>query len=111
MKWSDLNPAFTSAATITRASIQLGSWYYMAPEQQADPHDAIPSSDVYALGVTWYELLTSNTPSPAAFAAGAAEPPSKESKLNEFIASMTAYAPNDRPSLEEISSEAVSYLT
>ena len=53
IKWTDFNPAFTSAATITARSVQLGSWNYMAPEQQADPHEAVPESDVYALGVSW----------------------------------------------------------
>ena len=27
VRWSDMNPAFTSAGTITKASVQLGSWY------------------------------------------------------------------------------------
>jgi serine/threonine protein kinase len=49
VRWSDLNPDFTSAATMTRDSMQLGSWHYMAPEQLAAPHEAIPASDVYAL--------------------------------------------------------------
>jgi hypothetical protein len=42
--WSDMNPAFTSAATITRASVA--------------------TSDIYALGVTWYEVLTGGTLDP-----------------------------------------------
>jgi serine/threonine-protein kinase len=73
VKWSDLNLAFTSAGTITKAAIQLGSWYYMAPEQQENAHDASVASDIYALGVTWYELLAGFTPPPSTFAARAVD--------------------------------------
>ena len=52
VKWNEFNAAFTGAGTITRASIQLGSWYYMAPEQRKAPHEASPASDVYALGIS-----------------------------------------------------------
>ena len=110
VKWSDLNPAFTSAATITRASIQLGSWHYMAPEQQADPHAVTSASDVYALGVTWYELLTGSMPPPAAFAAGAIAPPTKIPSLNELISRMTAYVPGARPTLDEVNATANAIL-
>jgi serine/threonine protein kinase len=58
VKWSDMNPAFTSAGTITKAAVQLGSWYYMAPEQRVAPHEATAASDIYALGISWYEMLT-----------------------------------------------------
>ena len=62
VRWSDMKAAFTSAGTITKAAVQLGSWYYMAPEQRASHHEATAASDIYALGVTWYEMLTGVTP-------------------------------------------------
>lgn len=104
VKWSDLNPLFTSAGTLTRASVQLGSWYYMAPEQQNAPYKAVSASDIYALGVTWYELLTGKTPpSPAVFAAQRTPAPCANSQVHQMIGRMTAFEPESRPALTEVS--------
>jgi len=106
VRWSDLNPEFTSAATITKSSIQLGSWYYMPPEQLSDAHEVTERSDIYALGVSWYELLTRDTSSPAAFAAQQFPRPNKaQSKEYEIIAQMTQYAMDARPSAAELLSQ------
>jgi serine/threonine protein kinase len=108
-RWSDLNPSFTNAGTLTRTAVQLGSWYYMAPEQQSTPHEAVPLSDVYALGVTWYELLTAKTPPPPpVFAAQRAPSPCANAELHRMISKMTAFDPEDRPGLAEIASFASS---
>ena len=40
----------------------LGTPPYMAPELWTDPQQATPASDVYALGVTAFELLTGSAP-------------------------------------------------
>jgi len=98
VKWGDLNASFTSAATLTRASVQLGSWFYMAPEQLADPHEAVAASDIYALGVTWFELLTGRTLSPAAFAAQQIPTMHCRSAVRDLILAMTQFAPDARPS-------------
>ena len=51
------------SASITRTGSQLGSVPYMAPEQVEGLVDAIDErTDVYALGVTLYELLTLQSP-------------------------------------------------
>lgn len=102
VKWSDLNQAFVSAGTITIDSIQLGSWYYMAPEQVNAPHEAVFESDIYGLGVTWYHLLTGTTPAPQSFIAGDLGNPSPSGEVNELILRMVKYKPADRPSLPEI---------
>jgi serine/threonine protein kinase len=82
--------------------MQLGSWFYMAPEQQESPHNAVNASDVYALGVTWIELLTGQLPSPQAIGAGRYQIPNLRSGVAEILANMVKYSPTERPSLTDI---------
>ncbi|MEP0913325.1 serine/threonine protein kinase [Leptolyngbya sp. GB1-A1] len=102
VKWSDFDPTFTKGGTITQESMQLGSWFYMAPEQQESPHNAVKASDIYALGVTWIELLTGELPSPHAIAAGRYQIPNLRSGVAELLANMVKYSPTERPSLIDI---------
>ncbi|MBL9026902.1 MAG: serine/threonine protein kinase [Myxococcales bacterium] len=102
LRWGQLNPRFTNAGTITRASIQLGSGSYMAPEQIEDAHGATAASDVYAFGITLFELLTGDVPTPHRAAAGQLGNPSDRAELNILITRMTNYRPEDRPSLVEV---------
>lgn len=102
VQWSDLNSDFTDAGTVTRESVQLGSWFYMAPEQQRNSHTVTSQSDIYALGVTAYELLTGHTPSPAEIGARMYRPPSNSERLNTIIDGMLNFAPENRPTLDEI---------
>lgn len=102
VNWSDMNPAFTSAGTITKDSLQLGSWYYMAPEQRSSPHGATPMSDVYALGVSWYEMLTGNTPDPAAIGAQMFPDPCHNADVNSVIRRMLRFDANERPTVADV---------
>lgn len=102
VKWSDFDPAFTQGGTITLESMQLGSWFYMAPEQQESPHDAVQASDIYSLGVGWIELLTNQLPSPQAIGAGRYDIPDVKTDIAELIRNMVKYSPSERPSLIEI---------
>jgi serine/threonine-protein kinase len=102
VRWSDMNPAFTSAGTITRASVQLGSWYYMAHEQRVAPHEATAASDIYALGISWYEMLTGDTPDPAVVAAKAFADPCSDSEANALIRQMLEFDQSKRPTAADI---------
>jgi serine/threonine protein kinase len=97
--WSDLNPEFTSAGTITRSSMQLGSWHYMAPEQLAAPHEVTAASDVYALGVTWFELLKRDVLTPQHFVAGKVPRIPEWPSARDWILKMTTFDPSERPTI------------
>lgn len=52
---------FQNASRVTRSEVVVGSVHYLAPEiSQGNP--ATPQSDIYALGITFYELLTGKVP-------------------------------------------------
>ncbi len=102
VRWSDFDEAFTHGGTITREDVQLGSWFYMAPEQQESPHNATPASDTYSLGVTWIEMLLGTLPSPQAIGASAYSLPDIQPTTQETIRAMVSYAPTKRPRLEDI---------
>ncbi|MDX6498605.1 MAG: eukaryotic-like serine/threonine-protein kinase [Blastocatellia bacterium] len=102
VRWSDFDPAFTSGGTTTRHSVQLGSWFYMAPEQQESPHNAVPASDIYSLAVTWIEMLVGTLPSPQAIGAAAYKLPPTQSGIAELIKRMHSYNPSERPPITEI---------
>lgn len=58
---SEDGPFTTAPATLTVSGQVLGTPRYMAPEQ-LNTHDVGPAADIYALGVTLYELVTGRVP-------------------------------------------------
>jgi serine/threonine-protein kinase len=58
--------ALDESAALTQQGSAIGSPYYMAPEQWADPKSVDARTDLYALGVLAYESLTGEVPFRAA---------------------------------------------
>jgi serine/threonine protein kinase len=59
VKLSDFGIAkMLSPSQFTSTSMQMGTPYYMAPEQKVDAANIDKRADVYALGVVLFELLT-----------------------------------------------------
>lgn len=97
VRWSKMNKEFT-----TRSSEHLGSWPYMAPEQHEDPHNVDARSDVYSLGITWYEMLAGRVPGPAAVGAKKFELPAKVDVVDELITKMIEIHAKERPTVADM---------
>ncbi len=95
---------------LTSAGEVFGTPQYMAPERISQPNDAGPSSDLYAIGVVFYEMVTGRLPFEAReiasiFIKHLREPPpsSRASNpevpedLDVLITRMMAKTVNERP--------------
>jgi serine/threonine protein kinase len=52
---------FQNSAHITRSDFVVGSVHYLAPEV-SEGNPATPQSDIYSLGITFFELITGSLP-------------------------------------------------
>lgn len=52
---------FQNSAHITRSDVVVGSVHYLAPEI-SEGNPATPQSDIYSLGITFFELVTGSLP-------------------------------------------------
>jgi beta-lactam-binding protein with PASTA domain/tRNA A-37 threonylcarbamoyl transferase component Bud32 len=74
---------------LTEAGLALGTAHYFSPEQ-AKGERVVPASDIYALGVTLYEMLTGKLPFESDSVMGLAykhlsEPPKPPRELNPSV--------------------------
>lgn len=53
---------FQHDSRITRSEVVVGSVHYLAPEISKGESQASPQSDIYALGITFFELITGRVP-------------------------------------------------
>ncbi len=80
---------------LTHSNEQLGTPYYMAPEQRLPNQPADHRADLYALGVVYYEMLTNRLP------IGRVEKPSAhgdlDPRLDELVLGAMDNNPDRRP--------------
>lgn len=91
---TDFGLALTS--TDNTQGTTFGSAHYIAPEQAINSAGAVPQSDLYALGVTLYEILTGDVPfregsSVQIAMAHVTEPPPSPQTINPALS--TAFNP------------------
>ncbi len=90
----------SDAATLTRTGSVVGTDAYMAPEQM-EGRFATPASDIYSLGVIWYELLTGRLPR-GAFTPAITLRPDCPPAWNNTIMACLAPDTRNRPDLPAI---------
>ena len=84
-----------SATQLTHTDVIMGTFEYMAPEQRRGDKETDPRSDLFALGVLLYEMLTGTLP------VGRFELPSEHSvdvsrRLDTIVARALATDPDNR---------------
>ncbi len=82
-------PPPEQAAPITESNVIMGTADYMAPEQRTGHAD--PRTDIYALGVMLYEMLTGQRPH------GVFDPPSRKVQVDIRLDSVVLKALQEQP--------------
>lgn len=68
-----------NSTLMTRSNLSMGTPDYAAPEQFKEPASVDHRADIYALGVTFYQMLTGELPR------GAWQPPSVAAKMDQRL--------------------------
>ena len=84
-------PREEGATMLTGTHVILGTPSYMAPEQSAGAAKADPRSDIFSLGVMFYEMLTGHRPH------GVFDPPSQAVQLDARIDEVVLKALQSEP--------------
>src|SRR5947209_7042473 len=91
----------TVMTQLTHTGMVAGTESYMSPEQ-AEGQTVTPASDIYSLGVMWYELVTGRRPVGAFMAPNLVRPDCPLSWSN-LIAQCLQVNPQSRPTLATLS--------
>ena len=107
-------PSSSCDETRTAEGAMLGTAKYMSPEQ-ARGETATAASDIFSLGIVFYELLAGRHPFPGAFLAailnaivesdptpGLTGHPALHPRLNELVCGMLEKQPQHRPTAAEV---------
>ena len=84
-------PGSDGASQLTDTNVVMGTPNYMAPEQQDGAAKADHRSDIFALGVMFYEMLTGQTPR------GVFDPPSRKVQVDVRIDEVVLKALQSEP--------------
>ena len=119
VKLMDFGIALTEGARLTQNGSTIGTFYFMSPEQVRG-EEVDERSDIYAAGVTLYEMVTGRTPFTGTtpdtlmnkHVNEAPKPPSDLREdlppaLNQVILKMLAKAPGDRYQTADEAQEAL----
>jgi serine/threonine protein kinase len=82
------------------ANLNVGSPYYAAPEQEADPDSIDARADLYPLGIMFYRMLTGHLPDLegelSAYVPPSRRNPDLDPQWDQFAARATARRPDQR---------------
>lgn len=84
-----------TSGAVTQENAFLGAYNYMSPEQKADPTTVDARSDVYSLGVTFFEMLTGRPPEGHGWSVPAKVGPAA-ARFDAVIKKAVAHRPDDR---------------